>query len=187
MKKINQTEEVREKLGISQQDLADFLGIPRSQVSMYELKERQLPGAGMEKLSKLELMHHDMETGKLNSIGHPEPHHSLGAHTSIMKNQIQSLVDTSEYKKMLLERRLKTMRRVYEKIAGGSRLMKYLLAATAEAGREEGDLLWLQKQQRQLAKKEIRYGKALQALTEAKIAICDHEIEAYKKVLDSMD
>jgi transcriptional regulator with XRE-family HTH domain len=52
---------IREKLGLSQQDMAHWLGISRSLVTLVELGSRSLPSAALIKLSELEIKIADFE------------------------------------------------------------------------------------------------------------------------------
>lgn len=50
---MNATQQIREQLGLSQQDLAMYLLIPLSQLAMYETGKRELPAATSIKLAEL--------------------------------------------------------------------------------------------------------------------------------------
>jgi len=53
---MNGLKNIREKLGLSQQDIAHWLCISRSLVTLVELGSRSLPSAALIKLSELEIM-----------------------------------------------------------------------------------------------------------------------------------
>ncbi len=50
------TQKLREQLGLSQQDLAQYLSITLSVLGMYEIGKRDLPTAAMVKLAAIELL-----------------------------------------------------------------------------------------------------------------------------------
>ena len=59
---MNSLKNIREKFGLSQQEVAHWLGISRSLVTHYEIGSRSLPVEALVKLSKLQLMVSEFET-----------------------------------------------------------------------------------------------------------------------------
>jgi transcriptional regulator with XRE-family HTH domain len=53
---MNAKQIIREKLGLSQKAFAQYLGIPSSQLAMYEAGKRDLPMAVLVKLAEIELV-----------------------------------------------------------------------------------------------------------------------------------
>lgn len=69
MRKHNPT---RNNLQLSQQELAAYLGVSRSVISMYERGERELPTAALIKLSELEIASTKLTAAK-KSLHHLHP------------------------------------------------------------------------------------------------------------------
>jgi transcriptional regulator with XRE-family HTH domain len=61
---MNSIKTLRKKLGLSQYDLAEYLGITRSQLNMAERGERGLNTASMLKISRMEIAITALNTGK---------------------------------------------------------------------------------------------------------------------------
>ena len=175
------------KLSISQQDFADFLGISRSQLSMYELHERSLPFAAMQKLSQMELMQYNMQQGKLISPLSKTQEASLKKLHDRIKKEMLAQVETSKYKKLLAGRQLDNMIAEHAKAKVWSELIGHMIAATQQNKENKIDLLWLEIQQRKTLKKMIRHGTASQEKIKAKQLVLENEMDVCKEMLDKIN
>ncbi|MEO8772302.1 MAG: helix-turn-helix transcriptional regulator [Ferruginibacter sp.] len=187
MKIIKDREFIRLQFSISQQDLANFLEVPRSQLSMYELNKRSLPKEALEKLGRLQLLHMKIEEERSNVPTIISGHERVQRHHREIKEAVKELIAKCEYKKLRLEPKLKAMQASHKKNAALAELVKHLLAEVSDDIQHKGDKMWANIQNSILAKKEITEGGVAQAMMEAKIAVLEKEIEEYKKVLDTID
>ncbi len=183
--KPKRTQHLRVKLSIPQNDFANFLNIKRSRLSMYELKKRDLPVAAIEKLAILERLHDDMQQGKL-TMANKTQHRAVRDQQQKIKAEVRRLLEKSQYKKKMLEKQLSIMRNTYERTALWAQLVEHMIAQPWDYPLQKGDLLWLELQQERLAKNEIRYGRAVQALAEAQIEVLKTQIQQYKKLVRSI-
>lgn len=101
--------ELRKKTGMSQQDLADYLGISRSLVAMVERGERDLPKEAFHKLQEMNKFIGSIESGKPST----SPNFYNEATKELKKYQ-QQKIEEYLYKAEGLRRRLATMLDVYK-------------------------------------------------------------------------
>jgi transcriptional regulator with XRE-family HTH domain len=130
---MNGLKNIREKLGVSQQDIAHWLGISRSLATHFEIGSRSLPAAALIKLSKLEIIIYAFEkehgtvekttdednfTAKpLNNIDDTTPPmHPRLAFELEKRNQVQRKLLLLKNKYSVLQRQVLLIKHVMDKI-----------------------------------------------------------------------
>ena len=197
--KRRRQETFREKISITQQYLAEYLGISQTLLSLYEKGLRNLPSAAALKLAKLELAYYQLQQAKSKKTIAPlHPH--LQKHSDKTKKAMEYHAETCNYKKLLAQRQLDTMNKEYAKATVLLDLLDRLSAETADAvGRRPGgggktlknketgiDHLWIGVQKNEALKKMIRHGDASQAKLQARILSLQAEADVYERLHTKM-
>jgi len=158
---MNIIKNFREQLGLSQQDLATYLGISKSQISMVESGLRELPTAALVKLAFFE-----QASLVLKENIKQENNINLAKH-----------VELCTKKMMLLEKKLTTMKNNYSQ---GIRLLQAVSKTKVDLPNTKDskeDKLWLSAKEK-LANKIINDNNlASQKLLAVQIKSLQHEIK----------
>ena len=176
---------VREQLALSQTAFADYLGISRSSLTMYESGLRALPAPALKKLAKLEFLHNQLIHGKVKDQKEKSPDPRLKKHDDEVRFSMQERIDTCSYRKLIIQRELKLMISEYAKVKTAAHVMKIISREIDPDAEDKGDRLWVNKHQTTANKKLIRCGYASQALLKAKILALASEEAAFKRCLDT--
>jgi transcriptional regulator with XRE-family HTH domain len=187
MKRLQSGRYIRHNLSMSQQDFADFLGITRSLLSMYEQGLRSLPTPEMIKIGKLEAIYHDVQkvTSKLKK--NRLVHNDIQKLNDKIKKSMQFHAQFCKQKSIFLRRELNEMIAEHNKATLLHQLLENLLANAAKDKTDKMKTPWIEMQQRKLIKKMIRYGDAAQAKLQAKIMALQAEGHAYKKMVEKIN
>lgn len=112
------TQQLREQLGLSQQDLAQYLSITVSLLGMYEIGKRDLPTAALVKLAAIELLLNQKEFSfdELNFLEQNQVLHVK----EILKKQEERL----RFKQMKAQRSLDEVMKKYNQSSNLFRLAK---------------------------------------------------------------
>jgi len=104
---MNAKQIIREKLGLSQRDLAQYLLIPSSQIAMYEAGKRDLPTASMLKLASISLFleQNQSATEELKLLNQKQKAEAL--------EQLTVQARELEYKQLKAQRALDTIEKKY--------------------------------------------------------------------------
>jgi transcriptional regulator with XRE-family HTH domain len=116
---MKKSENIREILGVSQEDLAVLLKVTRSQLSMYELGKRDLPTSALLQLAPILKFMHE-ESLKLGSAD------LLKFQAEQQKKVLEQLLKENQYKQKLLERKLEIAEKKYQSNVAAMQLMRYL-------------------------------------------------------------
>ena len=190
--KRRRPETFREKLSITQQYFAEYLGISRPLLSLYEKGLRNLPSAAALKLAKLELTYYQSQQAKTKKTIAPL-HPYLQKHSDKTKKAMEYHAETCNYKKQLAQRQLDSMIKEYAKATELLVLLDRL--SNAVGRRPDGggknketsiDHLWIEVQKNEALKKMIRHGDASQAKLQAKIQSLEAEAGIYERLQSKM-
>lgn len=99
--------QARHKLGLTQEQMAQYLSIRLSQLAMYETNRRDLPTHAMMKLAEIEIFLHQLPAKK-KTAGPPDK--SQEAKT---KQALEKLLMRQEYKAMVAQRKLAAVEQKY--------------------------------------------------------------------------
>jgi len=176
--KKRKPETFREKLSITQQHLAEYLGISRSLLSLYEKGLRNLSPSAALKLSQLELSYYKLQNQKNKKKAPVHPH--LEKHLVKTKKNLKSHAENCSYKKIMAERQLEKMAKEHAKALV---LMELLDAMDySPKTKETGiDQLWIAVQKNEAIRKMIRSGDAAQATIQARILSLEAESAVYER------
>ena len=117
---MKNSKNIRDILGVTQEDLANLLKVTRTQLSMYELGKRDLPATAKEQLAKI-LQYMQEKQLKQDST------------TMLMKTQmlhqkkvLEHMLQTNQYKQLLLEKKKKAIEKKYYTNLSALQLMQFL-------------------------------------------------------------
>ena len=176
---------VREKLSISQQYLADYLGISRSLLAMYEKNLRSLPTKASLKLAELELIYYRLntKTGRLKTApSHPE----MERHTVKTKKAIKAHAATCNYKIILLQHKLDTMINEHSKALMLQQLLDELESPEVKKNQRSLENLWIQVLKNEALKKMIRHGEISRAKLQAELEVLAAAADIYNRLHESI-
>ena len=176
---------VRESLSISQQHLADYLGISRSLLSMYEKNLRSLPAKASLKLAELELIYHRLNT-KTSRLKTAPSHPEMEKHAVKTKKAIKAHADTCNYKIMLLQKKLDTMIHEHSKALILQQLLDELESPAVKKNQHSLENLWIQVQKNEALKKMIRHGEISRAKLQAELEVLEAAADIYNRLHDSI-
>ena len=158
---MNIIKNFREQLGLSQQDLASYLSLAKSQISMVESGLRELPTPALIKLAFFEQA-------------------SLVAIEDIKKNkntEIEKHVDYCKKKIILLEKKYITMKSNYNQ---GLKLLQAInksRESLTNSNESKKDKKWLTEQEQMAKKKIITNNKEVQKLLQIQIKALKYEVK----------
>jgi len=126
---------LRDLLGITQEDLAALLKISRTQLSMYEIGKRELPSTAIIQLADM-LRYLQEDASKSADTT------SLLKEQAIQKeNTLEELKKENQYKQLVLKRKLNALEKKYKANFSAFQLTKYLEKHDTENGKLESHLL----------------------------------------------
>lgn len=167
--------EIRELFNLTQQELADFLDIPRHQVAQAETGNRLIPAEAMIRLSKL-LLHSIQEEKDAAGQNNYQP-------VIVLTTEQQFRLNYCRYKAKKLQGQLLKMKIAQQKTMHWIGSLQQLLdeLPVAEIGRERRGL----ELQLQYAKLNLeRYSPAMQLQLQLKIRILQTEADFLEEVVD---
>ncbi len=152
--------EIRKKTGLSQQQLADYLGISRSLVAMAEKSLRDLPKTA---LSKLTAMENVISTAEKNKKAIPET--ADEKITKKIKSFHQIKMEDHLFRAKMLQRRLAAMLKSNEQADVKLKLIDGLSKKTAQTQKNKFDDHWLEYHDQKGRKKIFKNFHVIQMLT----------------------
>ena len=157
---------LREKLGLSQTQLANQLCVSKAAISMAESGRRSLPGAALLKLLELEKKMTVIESNTFTEI--PETNKDLPAAVTLEYSQLR--LQQCEDQVRQLTHKLETMEALYKKLQGQLRLVETILEKEPD-----GSNLTLPIQRDRIFSKMSKCNSKEQALLRDKIALLNAE------------
>lgn len=128
---MKKSENIREILGVTQEDLAELLKVTRSQLSMYELGKRDLPLTATLKLVQM-LQHMQNDNMKSGSA------ELFKFQAEQQKKVLEQLLKDNQYNQMVLERKLVIAEKKYQANVAAIQLMRFLEKEAPETGLIKG-------------------------------------------------
>lgn len=109
--------EIRKALDLTQQEMADVLGVSRSHYSMYESGKRELPSAAVQRLAEL-----------LSQTKHSKPSTKSELKQQKIKERqvLEKLLHENAYQQMVLAKKIKTLKGKKFSSAGRQSLIVFL-------------------------------------------------------------
>lgn len=109
----------REALGLTQEEVAMFLRIPKSQLGMFEIGQRDMPADAMLKLVDMHNYVESKEEGKWN-------HTLLKADADKMTSLLENELKENQQEQIVLERKINDFKSKYQKSISTLKLVEYL-------------------------------------------------------------
>ncbi len=164
------TKTIREKLGLNQEQMAQWLGISRSHLANYERGQRSLPAHALLQLGKLEIMMKDLQKRNPPKTKQPVDAGKAQRHKAA-KQKFQLYA-----KKYLLQVRemghkLKAIKQRHEQAQQLASIINKLTAETPNEKKNNKQVLWLQMQQYFVANKLKKCDEVAQMKMQAKMEI----------------
>jgi transcriptional regulator with XRE-family HTH domain len=126
---------IRDLLGITQEDLAALLKISRTQLSMYEIGKRELPSTAIIQLAEM-LRYLQEDASKSADTT------SLLKEQAIQKEKaLEEMRKENHFKQLVLEKKLNVLEKKYKANFSAFQLTKYLEKQDTENGKLESQLL----------------------------------------------
>lgn len=126
---------IRDLLGITQEDLAALLKISRTQLSMYEIGKRELPSTAIIQLADM-LRYLQEDASKSADTT------SLLKEQAIQKEKaFEEMRKENHFKQLVVEKKLNVLEKKYKANLSAFQLMKYLEKQDTENGKLESHLL----------------------------------------------
>ena len=172
---------IRNKFGLSQQQLAEYLGISRSVLANCERNRRSLPRSALTSLSRLEIMYTNMQQSK--SI----TYHEI-AQPGIIKRQNaarQALIKEATYidfKVARLKRELTLLQTIYAQTQEWLFVIQQLSIEDLPGKKGERQSIWSAMAQDAATTKSEGCDPAAQLVLEIKIAVLEAKAEVYRRV-----
>jgi transcriptional regulator with XRE-family HTH domain len=126
---------IRDLLGITQEDLAALLKISRTQLSMYEIGKRELPSTAIIQLADMlrYLQQDAFKSADTTSL--------LKAQAIQKEKALEEMRKENHFKQLVLEKKLNALEKKYKANFSAFQLTKYLEKQDTENGKLESDLL----------------------------------------------
>ena len=173
---------IRKKLGLNQQQVAEWLGISRSLVALYEREERKLPHSAVVQLAALEIALYGIQQTRLTA-GHKQQSnpHSFQRH-EYAKRSLNRQAKACGFKAAKMRMKLITLKTAHEQMAEWLEAIESLILQLPKDPGNNMKLLWLQAQQQMALKKLQECDPAAQLIMEAKIAVMDAAKEVHERM-----
>ncbi len=172
---MKQPIKIRIQLSLSQEQLAGWLGIPRSTLNLCELGLRKLPSRALLKIAELEQLYKD-SLNKVRTI--PQKNSSSYtalAYVSRLKEKLQQRINNCYVRLTSLQQRLRKMEKDYYAICASFNIYTELLSSLTDEPKNKGSRLWLQIQLDELELQLQGCGVEDQFLLEHKIDLLQSE------------
>ena len=186
MSGINNEELLRVRLGISQQEFADYLDVTRSQLAMHEQGSRSLPTEAILKIAGMESTHHALQQSKNKKVKAVVLHPDIQKHHDGIKKKVKLHLENCHFKMKVIQRTLDKMDKEYNKAEKWFQLLEKMIEEIPNDKKKKKDLVWLEKQKSQAIKKMIRHGNASQAKMQAAVNALSAEADFYKTLHEKL-
>lgn len=172
--------ELRDRFTLSQQDMADYLTITRSLLSMVETGARVLPVEALHRLATLERFYHSTSEARGSLRFTPDAEMQKKDAKSaqalaVRCNQCRTVAQR-------LQKKLEAMQQGFKNILGWQYMMEEMMNNLPASRQGEGDRLWLEIQQRAIPAKLSRYAPAVQAKLQAEIELLHAEADIKERL-----
>lgn len=162
---------IREELGISQQQLADYLGVSRALLSLAEMNERSLPAAALIKAGEIELVLKSKKTS-------PKLKQFTNKQTTALQKMLQQRRKDCVYELSVAKKKLDKMKLQYQQAANALSVANSLLNTVSNDAKRKMDKLWLEILEDDTLKKMQSFGEAAQMKLQLKIELLEFELTA---------
>jgi len=167
--------ELRRLLGVTQQQLADYLSVTRTQLSMAEIHHRQLPTAAVQKLIAMER--------HLTGNASPLVATQMERQTAATGKMLAARALTHERLAAITAHKLKIMQEHHERCVKMLRVTSGLLAELPRGAAAKKDRLWLEILQEDSLKKMNDCGMKAQAVLKLQMSVFSHHAKEARRMM----
>ncbi len=162
---------IREQLGLSQQQLADYLGISRALLSLVEANQRSLPtNASIKETQLIQAIQHDAQEPLLQLV-----QFTTQQNESFQKILLQRKAEVV-YELALAKRKLKKLELQYQQAVKALHTANYLLSNLPIGAKNKLDKLWLELLLEESMQKLEACGEVAQQKLQLKIKLLEKEM-----------
>jgi transcriptional regulator with XRE-family HTH domain len=183
MKKII---DIRKKLGISQEELANWLQVSRSTINNYEQGTHSLATNALIALAEIEIAYHQ-SSQKTSFNLQDRTTHAAKANTQSLCNDLLKQEAYCRRLAATLEKKLSKMKAVYAGMCVGMHLYETRAALLARAGTNNAELKWLEILQEKQHRKMIGFGKEAQFVLQHRIDCLLREANDHARAYDMLN
>ena len=173
---MEKDKKIREYLGMKQEDMAMLLQVTRTQWSMYEIGERDLPLAAKNQLASMLAFIHQTETDSTENFPH------LELQQAKIKKVYENQKLVNAHRQMIVARKLELVTKKYEDAMTGLKFIRFLELHEAPLYQKHHDLLTVLQHRAEAA--VHRNALHIQAKYQLKLQVLQQEEVLVKKVLE---
>lgn len=162
---------IREELGISQQQFANYLGVSRALLSLAEMQERSLPTAALIKVGEIELA---LQSKKPS----PKQKQFTNKQTTVIQKMLQQRLKDCVYELSVAKKKLDKMKLQYLHAANALSVAANLLNTVSNDKKRKMDKLWLEILEDETLKKIQSFGEVAQLRLQLKIELLEFELKS---------
>ena len=177
--------DLRKQFGLTQEQLANYLGISRSTLNMYEQGQRSLSSGALLKLGRLEIAYMAAKESRLQKIKEIKTF-AASDNTARIINSLQQKVMECRRLAVVLEKRLQEARQQYDNL--GSLVVLTEIIAVDLPGDEDmiADNMWLDIVKKDAYRQAVVVGPEEQFLLQHRINLLLKEAAAHEAALDQL-
>lgn len=172
---------LREKLGLSQEDMAQYLLVSRSLLAKYETGQRYLPTAAMVKLAELELF---LQRPAVKTA-EERPHVKL--HRAKAKKILERHSKEQHYQLAVAQRKLENVQKVYAQKMLLLDAVDHLKATRKNSENDDIEILCLDLMQLNALHSIDQYGLHKQAMLQLQVDNANHQYEQAIRLQQSVE
>lgn len=124
---MNRKENIRQLLGISQEDLALLLRISRSQIAMYELGKRNLPLHAIEKLTTIATLLQNNSTTITDKV----------IVNTFEKEFLQKLLLKNKHQQLIIEKKINALLKKQNTLTSSKKVISHLMENNSDTTTNE--------------------------------------------------
>ena len=171
---------IREQLGLTQDEVAEWLDISRSLVANYERGERSLPTAALLQLGRLDIIYADMLKKKATPKTNKVPDAASQKRHAVLKEDLSSNAEILRYKAQKMRRDLKKVEEKHEQSLLLIEITDLLAVENSQEKKNNGSLQWFRVKQ----KKAIQNLKTCDETVQLKMKVKIETMEAMARVCE---
>jgi transcriptional regulator with XRE-family HTH domain len=164
---------IRESFGLSQEQLAIYLGVSRSSINMAERGNRGLPTAALEKLALL-------QKSQQNNIIYRQK--ALQQRAAKDNMAIKQYLKKCQNEIQLLQKELALMQEHYGQCINVMLALEHLLEAAPASGKPTKEQLWLEILAAETQKKMAGCSHGKQVILQLQIKALAHQVQEANKI-----
>lgn len=175
---MNWIKQLRQHFNLTQQQLADLLGITRSFLAYTETGKRTLPAPALTRLTEIELLRINGTIPSLSAQQNAAAKTELGA----WQKQLQKCIKANEYQKQKLARELEQAEFQYTQLLHCGQLLQHLLKNPSAKDRK-----WIELMQLELSDQFKQCSPAVQAALRFQISCLEGENVQAQKAMEQAE